>query len=175
VTLKEANSRLTQIIIICIIIIAVSYFGSLYDYGFDTNSVTFECEKLTGYSASEAHFHAIFKFLNTGDKDISLSYIQINISLVTYCDDKIVLASKETGTLFLPKSNEVFRVESYLKIDYTELEQYIQGLEFGNSLYQALVSCSDILIELSTEVKRGISSKQMVYSDSISYSNIEWT
>jgi len=176
-TIRKVDSvKIIIIVIIGVIIVSISYFGPIMrDNIFDTNTVTFKCEKLTGYSASEAHFHAIFQFLNTGDKDISLSHIQINISLAR--THRILLASKETGTLFLPKSNEVFRVESYLNIDYTEFGDYLESVnsEFGDLKYQAIIKSSDILIELSAEVKRRFLSRQVIYSDSFPYSNIEWT
>jgi hypothetical protein len=176
-TIRKVDSvKIIIIVIIGVIIVSISYFGPIMrDNIFNTNIVTFKCDKLTGYSASEAHFHAIFQFLNTGGKDISLSHIQIKISLVNP-QARILLASKETGTLFLPKSNEVFRVESHLNIDYTEFGEYLKSLnsEFGDSKYQAIIQSSDILIELSAEVKRGFLSRRVVYSDSFPYSNIEW-
>ena len=148
----------------------------MLDNIFNTDSLTFKCEKLTGYSERDTQFHAIFQFQNTGDKDISLSHIHINISLIRpYYPYRILLSSKECGTLFLPKSNEDYRVESCLNIDYTEFEEYLKSLncEFGDLKYQAIIQTSDILIEISAEVKNGFLSRHVMYTDIFPCINIE--
>ncbi len=153
------------------IIILCAIAGGYYVLQSTGGSLEYECANVYMYSDS---IHTYSQFLNTGNNEVSLSELEISVSVKPKNEDAILIGHRQISGFIQIPLNHIYETELWADANYDELYDYYEAknIVYPSDQYVEFSQNAIVIIQISGKLHYDSRTSRVSYEDTIPWNNI---